>query len=114
MLSNVTSIDYFDGTLLVSAFGNNGSIQVSSSDGSYTVYKNINGFATDEIALNSSAVTTTKTTAIDVCSATDLLACSGGDWIILSVSIVFFATGAFLTLKSARQICRFRRIDKVK
>ena len=58
--ANVTSVDYYKGTLLISSFGRNGSIEISSSNGtSNSVLEGINGFATGKVALNATTVTVT-------------------------------------------------------
>ena len=109
--ANVTSVDYYKGTLLIGAFGRNGSIEISSSNGtSNIVLGGISGFATEKVALN--ATTVTVTTTGDVCSPTDLAGCNGFDWSILFVSAVLLAACAFLTVRSAKQISRFRRSTK--
>ncbi len=56
--ANVTSIDYYNGTLLIGASGNNGFIQVASENGSNTVLR-INGTGTYLAAQNIGTVTTT-------------------------------------------------------
>lgn len=102
--ANVTSIDYVNGTLLISAFGNNGNIEITSPNGS-NIVRAINGFGTYAIALNVVTMTMTtnpitQTTNIDLCGPTDLSGCNNGDWILLIASIVLFVAGALLVVRS--------------
>ncbi|MDH2902315.1 MAG: hypothetical protein PXY39_15235 [archaeon] len=94
--ANVTSIDYYNGTLLISAYGNNGTIVVSSSGKPNLVFSNINGFATEHVT---AATTTTKSSS---CSVANTFSCLGLDWLVLIVSAVFFIIGALLFVMVAK------------
>lgn len=101
--ANVTSIDYYNGTLLIGAFENNGTIVVSSSGRPNILLGNISGFAIEEVALNSitvtTTVTTTTTTTVDGCALTDLAKCNILELIILSISALLLAASAFLAIR---------------
>jgi hypothetical protein len=94
--ANLTSIDYYNGTLLISAYGNNGTIVVSSSGKPNLVFSNISGFATEHVT----AATTTTTSSS--CSPANSPSCLGINWLVLIVSAVFFIIGALLFVMVAK------------
>lgn len=105
--ANITSIDYYNGTLLIGATGNNGKISLSSVNGSKTL--NIYGAGTYAVAQNVTTSTTTTTTTTtttknvtvtEYCSLNGLSYCSATDWSIIALGAVFLVVGVSAAFRS--------------
>ncbi|MCL5069009.1 MAG: hypothetical protein M1368_11770, partial [Thaumarchaeota archaeon] len=113
--ANVTSIDYYNGTLLIGASGNNGKILVESSNGTASTIK-IDGTGTyvveQEVVTSTTTTTTTTTvtttvtsttTVIKYCALGEISSCSGTDWTFIILGLIFLGVGVLFIARYSRR-----------